>query len=123
MKIEWNIIYSSLIVLLPLLSIIIMALRKLYPEVDPYFMEGRLLLEEIDDIIDAILLEYPKNIYALTINEIVDKVIKELNEAGYDLKEEEKKKVNYHIKGKIKKEGLNINWKNGEGTIEYNKKF
>ena len=100
-----------------------MALRKLYPEVDPYFMEGRLLLEEIDDIIDAILLEYPKNIYALTINEIVDKVIKELNEAGYDLKEEEKKKVNYHIKGKIKKEGLNINWKNGEGTIEYNKKF
>ncbi|MGM0410980.1 MAG: hypothetical protein ACQEQF_09495, partial [Bacillota bacterium] len=122
MKIEWNIIYSSLIALLPLLSLVIMALRKIYPEIDPYFMEGKVLLEEIDDIIDAILLEYPKNIYVLTIDEIIDKVIKELNQAGYELKEKEEKKISYHIKGKLKKEPLEIEWKNGDGLVKYNKK-
>ena len=49
-------------------------------------------------------------------------MIIELEEAGYSVDREEVKKINYHLKGKLKKEGIDVNWIDGEGIIQYNKR-
>jgi len=108
--------------ILPLLSLVFIVLKKFFPVVEPYLMKGTVILAEIDDIIDALLIEYPDREYLLTIDEITDKIILELKEAGYSVSGEEIKKINYHLKGKLKKEGLKIDWIDGEGIINYNKR-
>ena len=122
MSIDWSLVLTVLMSILPLLSLVFIVLKKFFPVVDPYLMKGTVILAEIDDIIDALLIEYPDREYLLTIDEITDKVLKGLKEAGYSLDKEEKRKVNYHLKGKLKKEGLKIDWIDGEGIIQYNKR-
>ena len=123
MNISGKLVLTVLMSILPVLSIVIIVLKKAFPAVDPYLMKGTIVLEEIDDIIDALLIEYPDKGSLITIDEITDKIIKELKEAGYSVDRKEKKKINYHLKGKLKKEGIDINWIDGEGVIQYSKRF
>jgi len=123
LSIDWSLVLTALMSILPILSLVFIVLKKAFPVVDPYLMKGTVILAEIDDIIDALLIEYPDREYLLTIDEITDKVLKELKEAGYSLDEKEARKVNYHLKGKLKKEGLKIDWIDGEGIVKYSKMF
>ena len=51
-------------------------------------------------------------------------MLKELEEAGYDVTDQDKKKLSYHIKGKVKKEdGLDVKWEDGKLKLDYNRKF
>lgn len=120
MDINWNIVLT----LLPVLSVLIIVLRKFFPDTDPYFRKGAVILAEVDDIIDAVLLEFPENQYLNTINDIIDKVLEELKEAGYKIDEKDEKKIAYHIKGRIKREeGTRVKWEDGKLKLEYNTKF
>lgn len=117
-------IIPILLTLLPILSLIIIITRKFFPDIDPYFKKGSVILAEVDDIIDGILLEFPENKYLNSINDIVDKVLKELSEAGYKVDQGGKRKIAYHVKGKLKKEkGASVKWENGKLKFEFNKKF
>ncbi len=100
MDIEWSSIITVLLTVLPVLSVIIIIARKFFPDIDPYFRKGSVILAEVDDIIDGILLEYPDNKYLNSINDIVDGVLKELREAGYEVDQNDEKKII------IQKEGL-----------------
>ena len=116
-------IIPILLTLLPILSLIIIIARKFFPDIDPYFKKGSIILAEVDDIIDGILLEFPENKYLNTINDIVDKVLKELSEAGYNVDQEDQKKISYHVKGKLKEEGTSVKWEDGKLKLKFNKEF
>ncbi|MDI3548109.1 MAG: hypothetical protein PWR10_1761 [Halanaerobiales bacterium] len=124
MNINWNIILTVLLALIPVLSVLIVILRKFFPGVDPYFRKGSVILAEVDDILDAILLEYPGNKYLNTVNDVIDKLLIELEEAGYKIDSEDKKKIENRAKAKIKKEeGASLKWEDGKLKLEFNKEF
>ncbi|WP_459838585.1 hypothetical protein [Halanaerobaculum tunisiense] len=100
-----------------MLSAVIITLVKLKPGLDDYFRKGTPILKEIDDLIDAILLEFPNNDTLNTISDILDKIISELKEAGYKIDEEQKKKIENRLKAKIRREGIEIELNNE--TNEY----
>ncbi len=124
MDIEWSSIITILLTILSVLSVIIIIARKFFPDIDPYYRKGSVILAEVDDIIDGILLEYPDNKYLNSINDIVDGVLKELEEAGYEVKQDDEKKIAYHVKGRIKKEeGTRVKWEDVKLKLEFNKEF
>ncbi|SJZ97356.1 hypothetical protein [Selenihalanaerobacter shriftii] len=118
-------ILDTIITVLGMLSTAIIVLVKLKPGLDDYFRKGTPILAEIDDIIDAILLEFPNNDKLKTINDILDKLLSELKEVGYELDNESKKKIENRLKAKIKREGLrlDIDHKSGRYMIRYDKNF
>ncbi|MCG8539446.1 MAG: hypothetical protein MJA82_05840 [Clostridia bacterium] len=109
---------------IPALSILFFILKYFFPGTDPYLKKGAVILAEVDDIIDGVLLKLPDNRYLNTINDIIDQVLKELEEAGYKVNDQDKKKLSYHIMGKVKNEkGLNVKWEDGKLKLGYNRKF
>ena len=57
-----------------------------------------------------------------TIEDILNRILQDLKEAGYNLKNEDKTNIKNHGKGKLRKEkGLYIKWENGKGVLELNK--
>jgi len=124
MQVNWNLVLTILLTVLPVLSILLVLLKRFFPVVDPYFYKGAIILDEIDDIIDGILLEYPENKLLNTVEDIVEKLLKELSEAGYNVNEKDEKKIENHVKGKLKREeGTQIKWEDGKLRLDYNMKF
>jgi len=124
MQVNWNLILTILLAVLPVLSVLLILVKKLFPVVDPYFYKGAVILDEVDDILDGILLEYPENKLLNTVEDVVEKLIKELSEAGYKVNEKDEKKIENHIKGRLKREeGTQIKWEDGKLRLEYNHNF
>lgn len=124
MDINWSSVGTIFITVLPILSVVLIIVRKFFPGIDPYFKKGSVLLAEVDDIIDGILLEFPNNKYLNSIDDIVDKILKELTEAGYKVDQDDQKKIAYHVKGKLKKDdGTSVKWEDGKLKLQFNKKF
>lgn len=124
MDINWSIIINVVLASIPALSLVFFILKHFFPGTDPYLRKGAVILAEVDDIIDGVLLKLPNNKYINTINDIIDQVLKELKEAGYKVSDQDKKKLSYHIKGKVKnEEGLDVKWEDGKLKLGYNKKF
>ena len=110
-----------------LIYIGVLIVRKVYPESDDYLSAAKPILAEIDDRLDAILLEVDSNTIR-KVNDIVGEVRQGLRMAGYELTIEEEDKVEKHVKAKLKREGdspspLTIDRKDGELSVNYKKDF
>ncbi|SDC16087.1 MULTISPECIES: hypothetical protein [unclassified Candidatus Frackibacter] len=116
---------NTIISILGILSTVIIVLVKIKPGLDDYFRKGTPILAEIDDIIDAILFQFPKNDNLNTINDILDKILSELKQAGYEIDDKSKKKIENRLKAQLKREGfkLDLDPKSGEYMIRYDKNF
>jgi hypothetical protein len=116
---------DSLIAVLGIISTVIIILVKLRPGLDDYFRKGTPILAEIDDLIDGILLEFPNNDSLNTINDILDKLLLELEEAGYKVDKTTKNKIENRLKAQIKREGISLNLdpESGEYNIRYEGEF
>lgn len=117
--------WDSIITVLGMLSTVIIILVRLKPGLDDYFRKGTPVLAEIDDLIDAALLELPNNKSLNTINDILDKLLVELKEAGYKLSGEDKNKIENRLKAQLKKEGLRFKYDPEKEAymIEYGGRF
>ena len=117
-------IISTLIAVIPVLSVIIVVSRRFFPKVDEYLAPTYVTLKEVDDIIERIRNEFPNNPGLETVDDLLDKLIKELEQAGYTIDKKQKKKMENRMIGKItSKKGWNITWKDGVGKIEFTEKF
>lgn len=117
---------NSIITALGMLSTVIAIIVKLNPALNSYFQKGAPILAEIDDIIDFILDQFPNQSELNTINDILDKVLSELKQAGYKIDDKNKQKIKNRLKAKVnKKESLNLKFDptNDVYKIEYNKEF
>jgi hypothetical protein len=124
MQVNWNLVLTILLTVLPVLSVLLILLKKFFPIVDPYFYKGAVILDEVDDILDGILLEYPENKLLNTVEDVVEKLLKELSEAGYKVNEKDDKKIENHVKGRLKREeGTQVKWENGKLKLEYDNAF
>ncbi|AGB41229.1 hypothetical protein Halha_1283 [Halobacteroides halobius DSM 5150] len=113
---------NAVISVLGMLSAVVMVLVKLKPGLDDYFRKGTPVLAEIDDIIDAILVTFPSNGALNTINDLLDKIISELKQAGYKINLETKKKIENRLKARLKREnGLSLKF--DPETKEYNIRY
>lgn len=120
MNINWNLIGTILIIGIPALSVLLVVLKKLFPGLDLYFKYGYSGLITIYNILDAIVREYPNNNTLNNLHDIVAKLKKEFEEAGYvaDLGQLEK----IARKDLKKKNGLSVD-KDGTIHLNFNKKF
>lgn len=108
--------------LAPVLFLIIMLVAFLFPNTDKYFKKGKLLLANVDDVLDQILLRWP-NEKLQTVDDLVGRLREQLRKAGYKIegKEEELKT---HAEAVLnRKEGVSIDWRDGIGKINFKKKF
>ena len=85
-------------------SVLFILIVKYFPKVDRYFKVGLITLENVDDLLDRLLLEYPDNILLSEINEYVDMVIEELKDAGYKVTESDMKMIGNRVKANIARE-------------------
>lgn len=108
------------------LSFVIGYVKKKFPQTDEYFQKGAFVLNEVDDLLDWVLDEYPNNITLNTVNDVVDKICVELEQAGYKVKEEDKMKIENRVKGKaVKREGFSLQYDSDkkETALKFDKKF
>ena len=119
-----NILVNTAGVWLPGLAIVLVyTLPKIWPKSDDYFRKGFVVLQEVDDVTDAILDEYPNLEWVNTTDDVVERALDILSKR-YKLDNDEKEKAEKRIKAKIKNdEGISIDWENGEGKINYKKNF
>ena len=106
-----------------ILIVLIYTLPKIWPRSDVYFEKAFLTLQEVDDVTDAILAEYPNLKWINTVDDLIDKVL-EILKKRYNLNEDEIEKAEKRIKSKLKNdEGVSIKWDNGVGKINFKKEF
>jgi len=106
-----------------LLIVILYTLPKIWPRSDVYFEKAFLTLQEVDDVTDAILAEYPNLEWINTVDDLINKVL-DILKKRYNLKEDEIEKAEKRIKSKIKNdEGISIEWENGIGKINFKKEI
>ncbi len=65
-----------------------MGLRKWKVDLDSYFRTGDFILAEVDDVIEGILLEFPENEMLGSIDELLDKVLSELDRVEYKVRQD-----------------------------------
>lgn len=92
------------IVILGGLSIVITIARKKYPKIDTYLSKAAPVIEEIDDLIEVAINEFPNNVALKNTDKVLDKVISELKQAGYNVDLATKKKIKNRAKAKISRE-------------------
>ncbi|GAB6137999.1 hypothetical protein [Halanaerobaculum tunisiense] len=103
----------------PMLSALIVVLKKYNPQVDSYFQTGSIILAEVDDILDKILLEYSESPTLNKVDDVVEKLLTELKEAGYQIDQSTKAKIENRVKGQLKRDGkAKVSWQNGELKLE-----
>lgn len=119
-----NIVLSTAGVWGPALFIVLVyAIPKFFPKSDKYFQTAFVTLQEVDDVVDAILQEYPNLEWVNTADEVVDHALKILDKR-YGMDDDEKEKAEKRIKAKLKNdEGLSIDWQDGTGKINIKKNF
>ncbi|GAB6139111.1 hypothetical protein [Halanaerobaculum tunisiense] len=123
---EWQLSLDTIFNLLGMLSSVIIVLVKLKPGLDDYFRQGTPILAEIDDVIDAILLTFLNNKTMNTIDDLLDKIIEELKQAGYKVNNKEKKKIENRLKARLRREKefkLKFNSDNNRYEIKYTTDF
>ncbi len=87
----------------PVFFVILIIMRKFFPEIDPYLAKAKPVIAEIDDLLDVILLEWESNRLE-TVNDIIGQLRQDLKRAGYQLDSVEEEKVINHAKAKLKRE-------------------
>ena len=105
----------------PVFFVILIIMRRFFPEIDPYLAKAKPVIAEIDDLLDVILLEWESNRLE-TVNDIIGQLRQDLRKAGYQLDQIEEEKVINHAKAKLKKEaekpeGINLN-RNQAGDLQ-----
>ncbi len=112
----------------PVFFIILIIMRKFFPEIDPYLTKAKPVIAEIDDLLDVILLEWESSKLE-TINDIIGQLRQDLRRAGYQLNPVEEEKVINHAKAKLKREaekpeGISLNRNQaGDLQIEFKREF
>ena len=112
----------------PVFFVIIVIMRRFFPEIDPYLANAKPVIAEIDDLLDVILLEWESS-QLETVNDIIGQLRQDLRRAGYQLDPVEEEKVINHAKAKLKREaekteGLSLSRnKAGDLQVEFNRKF
>ena len=112
----------------PVFFIIIVIMRKFFPEIDPYLANAKPIIAEIDDLLDVILLEWESGKLE-TVNDIIGQFRQDLRRAGYQLDPVEEEKVINHAKAKLKREvekpgGLSLSRNQaGDLQVEFKREF
>jgi len=112
----------------PVFFVIIVIMRKFFPEIDPYLAKAKPVIAEIDDLLDVILLEWESS-QLETVNDIIGQLRQDLRRAGYQLDPAEEAKVTNHAKAKLKMEaekpeGLSLSRNQaGDLQVEFKKGF
>ena len=112
----------------PVFFVILIIMRKFFPEIDPYLTKAKPVIAEIDDLLDVILLEWESSKLE-TINDIIGQLRQDLRRAGYQLNPVEEEKVINHAKAKLKREaekpeGISLNRNQaGDLQIEFKREF
>ncbi len=110
----------------PVFFIILIIMRRFFPEIDPYLAKVKPVIAEIDDLLDVILLEWESSSLE-TVNDIIGQLRQDLKRAGYQLDRIEEEKVINHAKAKLKREaekpeGLSLSRNQaGDLQIEFNR--
>jgi len=123
---DFNFDLGTVLFLLGGLSFVIGYVTKKYPKADEYFQKGAFVLDEVDDVVDGLLEEFPDNPALNTVNDISDKLLEELKQAGYKVDAADKKKIENRIKSKAAgKDGFSLSYDpiNEETKLEYNKEI
>ena len=87
----------------PVFFVILIIMRRFFPEIDPYLAKAKPVIAEIDDLLDVILLEWESSKLE-TVNDIIGQLRQDLRRAGYQLDPVEEEKVINHAKAKLKRE-------------------
>ena len=98
---EFKTVFGISMALAPFLSVVIILVKRFFFFFFSYFEQGVLILAEVDDIIDSILMKFPENDYLNTIDDVLDKLLEELEQAGYQVSDKDVKKMEYRLKSKI----------------------
>jgi len=112
----------------PVFFVIIVIMRRFFPEIDPYLAKAKPVIAEIDDLLDVILLEWESSSLE-TVNDIIGQLRQDLRKAGYQLDQIEEDKVINHAKAKLKREaekpeGISLSRNQaGDLQVEFNKSF
>ena len=112
----------------PVFFVIIVIMRRFFPEIDPYLANAKPIIAEIDDLLDVILLEWESSKLE-TVNDIIGQLRQDLRRAGYQLDPVEEEKVISHAKAKLKREaekpeGLSLSRNQaGDLQVEFNRGF
>ena len=112
----------------PVFFVIIVIMRRFFPEIDPYLAKAKPVIAEIDDLLDVILLEWESSSLE-TVNDIIGQLRQGLRKAGYQLDQIEEDKVINHAKAKLKREakkpeGISLSRNQaGDLQVEFNKSF
>ena len=112
----------------PVFFIILIIMRRFFPEIDPYLAKVKPVIAEIDDLLDVILLEWESSKLE-TVNDIIGQLRLDLKRAGYQLDPVEEEKVINHAKAKLKREaekpeGISLSRNQaGELQVEFRREF
>lgn len=122
-ELEWKTIVNLLIIGIPALSVIFVIIKKFFPNMTKYLQIIYNILFNANKAIDEILERFPDSPGLNTINDIVDQLIKEFEQAGFKIKDGALANI---IKNKAEKKVVNkVKKKNGftvdeDGTIHFN---
>ena len=112
----------------PVFFVILIIMRKFFPEIDPYLTKVKPVIAEIDDLLDVILLEWESSKLE-TVNDIIGQLRQDLRRAGYQLDPVEEAKIINHAKAKLKREaekpeGLSLSRNQaGDLQVEFKREF
>lgn len=119
---------SAFLSVVPAAFILIVLISWFIPESDTYFSRTKPVIAEIDDRLDALLLEWDNKTLA-GVSDIVSEIRQGLVRAGYRLDEIEEEKLETHIKASLHRkaemeQGLSISRDLKDGLkISYRKDF
>ena len=112
----------------PVFFVILIIMRRFFPEIDPYLARAKPVIAEIDDLLDVILLEWESSRLE-TVNDIIEQLRQDLRRAGYQLDPVEEEKIMNHAKAKLKREaekpeGLSLSRNQaGDLQVEFKREF
>ena len=112
----------------PVFFVILIIMRRFFPDIDPYLAKAKPIIAEIDDLLDVILLEWESSKLE-TVNDIIEQLRQDLRRAGYQLDPVEEEKVVNHAKAKLKREaekpeGLSLSRNQaGDLQVEFKSRF
>ena len=119
---ELKLLGSLLIIGIPALSVILVLIKKFFPEVAVWIKYSYSALTTVHNALDAIVKEYPDNPTLNSVEDILEQVVIEFEQAGYNsVKTDIVKAV--AKKDLKKKEGFSVDLGLDKATVEYNKKF
>ena len=112
----------------PVFFVILIIMRRFFPDIDPYLAKAKPIIAEIDDLLDVILLEWESSKLE-TVNDIIEQLRQDLRRAGYQLDPVEEEKIINHAKAKLKREaekpeGLSLSRNQaGDLQVEFKSRF